>query len=86
MLIRLLISTAMAMCSGLDASAENVVYPPDSGVIDVTKPPYNAVPDDGKDEASAIQRALNSHVLGNHIFYFPNGVRHRRRAPESPQR
>jgi len=53
---------------------ENIVYPDDSGVIDVTRPPYNAFPDDGLDDAPAIQRALNDHVSGNHVLYFPNGV------------
>ncbi len=55
------------------ASAENIVYPADAGVIDVTRPPYRAVPDDGRDDTAAIQRALSDHISGNHVFYFPNG-------------
>jgi hypothetical protein len=53
---------------------ENIVFPADAGVIDVTKPPYNAVPSDGVDDATAIQRALNDNPTNNKIIYFPNGV------------
>ncbi|MFN3149640.1 glycosyl hydrolase family 28-related protein [Bremerella sp.] len=56
------------------ARAENILFPVDSGVIDVTKAPYNAVPNDGKDDSRAIQQALCDHISGNHIFYFPDGV------------
>lgn len=56
------------------ANAENIIFPFDSGVIDVTSEPYNAIPNDGKDDSRAIQKALCDHVSGNHIFYFPNGV------------
>lgn len=56
------------------ALAESIRFPADGGVVDVTKAPYFAVPDDGEDDAAAIQRALNDHVSGNVIFYFPDGV------------
>ena len=57
-----------------ESSSENIVYPDDAGVIDVTRAPYNAVPDDGLDDAPAIQRALNEHHSGTHVFNFPNGI------------
>ncbi|MDT9296881.1 MAG: glycosyl hydrolase family 28-related protein [Arthrospira platensis PCC 7345] len=49
-----------------------IVFPADAGVVDVTT--YGAIPNDGKDDTEAIQRALNDHPTGNHIFYFPDGV------------
>ncbi|MCC5848336.1 MAG: PKD domain-containing protein [Verrucomicrobia bacterium] len=49
-------------------------FPPDSGVIDVTQPPYNAVPNDGNDDTSAIQAALDAYPNGNRIIYLPAGV------------
>ncbi len=71
---RCLLAIAGALFSGLASPAENIFYPSDAGVVDVSKPPYNAIPNDGKDDAPGIQRALNDHVSGNHIFYFPNGT------------
>ena len=56
------------------AAGERIVFPADAGVVDVTAQPYGAIPDDGLDDAPAIQLALNEHVSGNHIIYFPSGV------------
>ncbi|MFH5802638.1 glycosyl hydrolase family 28-related protein [Alienimonas sp. DA493] len=50
-----------------------VVYPPGSGVVDVAGE-YGAVPDDGRDDTAALQRALDEHPSGNHIFYLRDGV------------
>ena len=50
-----------------------VYYPPGSGAIDVARS-YGAVPDDGRDDTAAIQRALDDHPSGNHIFYLRDGV------------
>ena len=49
-------------------------FPKDSGIVEVTKSPYLAIPDDGKDDTLAIQKALADHVSGNFIIYFPNGT------------
>jgi len=49
---------------------EQVVYPEDSNVTDVTKPPYNAKGDGIHDDTQALQRALNE----GRIIYLPNGV------------
>ncbi len=54
--------------------AENVVFPPDAGVVDVTQPPYNAVADGRTDATGAIQRALDDHPSSNRIVYLPNGT------------
>ncbi len=54
--------------------AENVRYPDDAGVIDVTKAPYFAKGDGVSDDTLAIQRALNDYPADLAILYFPNGV------------
>lgn len=61
--------------------AEDYV-PPDSGVVDVTKPPYNADKTGATDCTSKIQQAIYDSVDAgkepirkrNHIIYFPNGT------------
>ena len=62
------------LVAGPAAPAESIVYPADAGVLDVTKPPYNAVPNDGLDDTAAIQAALNAYPNGNRIIYLPNGT------------
>ena len=56
-----------------ESSSENIVYPDDAGVIDVTRASYTAMPNEAL-EAPAIQRALSEHISGTHVFYFPNGI------------
>jgi Pectate lyase superfamily protein len=51
-----------------------IVFPADSGVVDVTAPPYGARPNDGTDDSVAIQRALDDNPTNNKIIYFPAGV------------
>jgi hypothetical protein len=53
---------------------ESIRFPADAGIVDVTKSPYNATPNDDKDDTDAIQRALNDHPNANAIIYLPNGV------------
>ncbi len=55
-------------------AAENIAFPDDAGIIDVTKPPYSAKGDGRTDAAEAIQQALLEHGNGNKIIYLPNGV------------
>jgi Pectate lyase superfamily protein len=54
--------------------AAPIVFPDNAGVIDVSKPPYNAMPNDASDDTAAVQKALDEHPTGNHIFYFPQGT------------
>lgn len=54
--------------------AENIVFPADAGVIDVTKAPYGAKGDGKTDDTAAIQKALDDHPDQGAILYFPNGV------------
>ena len=56
------------------AGAENIDYPPDAGVIDVTRPPYNARGDGKTDDTAALQKALDDYPGRNAILYVPNGV------------
>jgi len=56
------------------AGAENIVFPADAGVVDVTKTPYNAKGDNVTDDTAAIQRALDDHPSQGAIIYLPNGV------------
>lgn len=56
---------------GAAAWAENIVFPDDSGVVDITKPPYNARGDGTMDCTDAIQKAL---IERGGVIYFPNGV------------
>ncbi len=52
---------------------ENIAFPADAGVIDITKPPYNAKGDGIADDTAAIQRALSDHPNAGAIVYLPNG-------------
>lgn len=54
--------------------AESIVFPPDSGVVDVTRSPYFARGDGHTDDTEAIQQALIDHPSTNQIIYLPNGV------------
>jgi hypothetical protein len=49
------------------AKAERIWFPSDAGVIDVTRQPYFARPDDGRDDTEAIQQALNDHPTERHF-------------------
>jgi hypothetical protein len=57
---------------GLAAQAENIVFPADAGVVDVTKAPYNAKDNGKTDDTTAIQKALEDHPASNTIIYLPN--------------
>ena len=49
-----------------------VIFPADSGVLDVTA--FGATPDDGIDDTAAIQALLDANPSNNKVFYFPDGV------------
>jgi hypothetical protein len=53
---------------------ENVAWPADAGVVDVTKPPYGAKGDGRTDDTDAINRALAENPDRGAIVYLPNGV------------
>ncbi len=54
--------------------AENITFPADANVVDVTQPPYHAKADGVSDDTAAIQRALDDHPNAGAIIYLPNGI------------
>ena len=66
-LIMLLAMTGMA-------SAENMVFPADAGLIDVTQPPYGLKGDGKTDNTAALQKAFLELRTLNRTLYFPNGT------------
>ena len=56
------------------ARVEDVRFPADAGVVDVTEAPYNATGDGKTDATAALQKALTDHPSGNRIIYLPNGT------------
>jgi hypothetical protein len=71
-----LLSTLLIAFGWTDSSAHasGIVFPSDAGVINVTQPPYNAVPNDSGDDTAAIQAALNAAGQNNRIVYLPEGL------------
>ncbi len=59
---------------GWGVLGEDIRFPKDSGVIDVTKAPYFAKGDGKTDDTEAIQQALLEHPNQNRIIYLPNGT------------
>ncbi len=55
-------------------AAENIVFPGSAEIVDVTQAPYNAIPNDGLDDTTAIQTALDAFPNGRRIIYLPNGI------------
>lgn len=75
--LAVLASGVLAWCGRPSVSArpadEPIVFPADSGVVDVTKPPYGARGDGITDDTDAIQRALRAHPNRFEIIYLPDG-------------
>ena len=53
---------------------ENILFPKSAAIVNVTAPEYGAVPNDGKDDTEAIQKALSKFPNQGKIIYLPNGV------------
>ena len=64
--------SASALLS-VSAQAENIRFPADAGVIDVTDPFFGAVPGDGIDDTDAIQKVFDLLTPSGRIVYFPAG-------------
>ncbi len=56
------------------AGAENITFPADAGIVDVTKAPYNAKGDGVSDDTAAIQKAFDDNPDRGAYIYLPNGV------------
>lgn len=64
------------------------IHPADEGIVDVTQPPFNAIPNDNGDDTAAIQAALELYPNGGAIVYLPKGtylISNELRWPEGPQ-
>jgi hypothetical protein len=68
------ILTTTIVLDNRQVKAENITFPADAGHLDVTKAPYNVVPNDGVDDTMTIQAALSDACDQMRIVYFPNGT------------
>lgn len=57
-----------------EVTPENIVFPDDSGVINVKNDPYNAKGDGVTDDTAAIQTAVSTYPNKNKIIYLPIGT------------
>lgn len=72
----------LACAPAYESRAEvNIVFPDDAGVIDVTRPPYNAKGDGVTDDTAAINAALRDHNVATSVhpmmswtIYLPAGT------------
>ncbi len=55
------------------AQGESRWFPADA-VVDVTQPPYGAIPDDGQDDTAALQRCISDNVGTGRVLYLSAGV------------
>ena len=53
-------------------AASEFIAPPNAGIVDVQD--YGAIPDDGKDDTEALQKALDAYPHGFRVIYLRNGV------------
>lgn len=66
----ILLATARAVL----AQSNPITFPADSGVVSVLD--YGAVPNDGKDDTAAIQKAFNENSGSGSMIYLPPGTYH----------
>ena len=70
----LIILSGILLLVSLHSRAENTVYPPDAGVLNVRDSVYGAKGDGQADDTLAIQKALAEGLFQHRIVYMPNGV------------
>jgi hypothetical protein len=71
------ISTASFYLGVVSVGQTPGVFPPAANLVDITKSPYNAIPNDGIDDTAKIQQAivdLAGRQYGFKTIFFPNGV------------
>ncbi|BAY22309.1 hypothetical protein NIES2100_20720 [Calothrix sp. NIES-2100] len=64
----------VALGAAIASTQENIVYPENAKIVDVTAPEYGARPNDSQDDTEAIQKALSKFPAGSRVIYLPNGV------------
>ncbi|MBD2356192.1 hypothetical protein H6G41_16425 [Tolypothrix sp. FACHB-123] len=64
----------VALGAAIASPQENIVFPENAKVVDVTAPEYGAIPNDSQDDTEAIQKALSRFPAGGRVIYLPNGV------------
>ena len=64
----------VALGAAIASPQENIVYPENANIVDVTAPEYGAIPNDKQDDTEAIQKALSKFPNQRRIIYLPNGV------------
>lgn len=65
--------TALIVGFAVTGRAEPKQYPADA-VVDVSKPPYEAIPSDDQDDTAALQRAISDNVGTGKTLYLPAGI------------
>ncbi len=70
--LHLFVAFAASLASQvMQVAGAEVIFPSGAKVIDITKAPYNATPNDESDDTAAIQKALTDNV---NLIYIPNGI------------
>lgn len=67
-------SNVVALGAAIASTQENIIYPENATVVDVTAPEYGAIPNDSQDDTAAIQKALNKFPGSGRVIYLPNGI------------
>jgi len=62
------------IASTIELTKDNIVFPNDSGIINIKDAPYNAKGDGVTDDTAAIQQALTDYPNKNKIIYLPIGT------------
>ncbi len=70
---RLIAACALAFTSSVSLHADNIVFPPEAGAINV-KTQYGAKGDGKTDDTAAIQKAIDENKGKPNTLYFPDGV------------
>jgi len=68
------VALLLAVALAVPARAEDIAFPADAGVVDVTAAPYLAKGDGARDDTAAIQQALADHPNRGAIIYLPKGT------------
>ncbi len=72
--MRVCIACLAVLVAAAHAVAENVVFPADAGLVDVTRAPYHMKGDGRTDNTAALRRAFEDLRGSNRTLYFPNGT------------